>query len=148
MILSFKTQFPWGAPTHFVEKILRGDKLHTLRDDHTNRWKSGTSIHMATGVRTKSYNQFNKECSDLQNCVSTQQVLIRYFEKGIETDACIDANRYLSIIIDGRQLTPNEIINFIRWDGCDMIGDFLLWFFPKGYGETDKKLIHWTKLRY
>lgn len=50
MILAFNRQF--------VEKILNGQKVHTIRQDNHNRWKPGNKIHFATGVRTDKYNQF------------------------------------------------------------------------------------------
>jgi len=50
MVLAFKKRF--------VEPIKKGVKIHTIREDKTNRWKSGMKVHAATGVRTKNYNCF------------------------------------------------------------------------------------------
>lgn len=47
MILGFKPQF--------VQPIIDRTKIHTIREDKHNRWVPGKVIHMATGVRTKSY---------------------------------------------------------------------------------------------
>jgi hypothetical protein len=65
MVLGFKKEFPWGGPTYFKEKILIGagygpphpPKIHTIRAG--DRWGAGMTIHMANGVRTKNYQQFN-----------------------------------------------------------------------------------------
>jgi len=67
MVLGFEQQF--------VEPILSGTKIHTIREDKHNRWKPGRSIQMATGVRTKNYNQFNED-----ECVSVQEIKILYFD--------------------------------------------------------------------
>ncbi len=50
MIIGFKPQF--------VDPILNGTKIHTIRLDPYERWKPGMKMHMATGVRTKHYKQF------------------------------------------------------------------------------------------
>jgi hypothetical protein len=63
MILGFKPQFK--------EPILKGTKIHTLRDDEQERWRVGMTIHFATGVRTKYYNCFKQD-----KCKSTQQAII------------------------------------------------------------------------
>lgn len=52
MILSFKKQFS--------EPILKGTKIHTIREDKPNRWKPGNKIHFANGVRTQNYNCFKE----------------------------------------------------------------------------------------
>ncbi|MFT3753703.1 MAG: ASCH domain-containing protein [Paludibacter sp.] len=42
MLLTFSKQ-------QFVDRILSGDKIHTIREDKTNRWKAGTKIHFWKG---------------------------------------------------------------------------------------------------
>lgn len=51
MILGFMKKLPWGEPTNFKEKIIKGHKAHTFRAGH--RWKPGHKIHMHTGNRYK-----------------------------------------------------------------------------------------------
>ena len=48
MILAFKTKFPDGTTTDFVNKILNGSKIHTLRQGE--RWQAGYFVHY--GSRT------------------------------------------------------------------------------------------------
>ncbi len=47
-VLTFSKVFPQkhinaGEPTNFKEKILSGEKIHTIRPE-TNKWKIGTLI--------------------------------------------------------------------------------------------------------
>lgn len=130
MILSFKQKLPDNTPTGFVEKILEDIKIHTLREDPNGRWKGGNSIQMATGVRTKYYNQFNIDRPDLQKCISVQKV-------GLYPDLQI-------IVIDNRGLTNDEIELFAIRDGFDSVDKFWQWFTK----TQQLKLIHWTKLKY
>ena len=88
MILGFKTQFPDKTPTFFPEKILactfrdnsfylmHRPKKHTIRSGQ--RWKAGMPIHMATGVRSKAYRQFNKNVPGLNKVISVQKIQIKW----------------------------------------------------------------------
>lgn len=127
MILSFKTQF--------VEPILAGTKIHTLRLDPNDRWCGGRSIQFATGVRTKNYS-----CFKVGGCASVQRVLIS-----------LEANGIVWVVVDGYALPRGDIDLFIKNDGFKDEKDFINWFFPKGENsETDLflKLIHWTDFKY
>lgn len=122
MILAFNPKF--------VEPILNGTKIHTIRQDKPNRWKSGKDIHFATGVRTKNYNQFKKD-----DCKSVQQIeIIRvsdYFNETI-------------VKIEGRQLNVKEVQQLASNDGFEHLYDFLVWFADGFTG----KIIHWTDFKY
>jgi hypothetical protein len=50
MVIGFRNQF--------VNPILLGTKIHTVRVDSHNRWYAGRKMHLATGIRTKNYKQF------------------------------------------------------------------------------------------
>lgn len=139
MILSFKKTFPDKSPTGFVQKILSGQKIHTMREGE--RWKAGYYIHMATGTRTKNYDQFNIERPDLQKCIATQKVVMVH-----KKNKTIGS---LSVEIDGRFLSGKEVADLINNDGLTF-GDFWQWFFPKGL-KVEKwqgQLIHWTHFKY
>jgi uncharacterized protein YqfB (UPF0267 family) len=66
MIISFKDRF--------VDKIKNGTKKHTIRGDKHDRWKGGTRMGMATGVRTTAYRKFAEK-----TCTGTQKISIKYF---------------------------------------------------------------------
>lgn len=97
MILSLKKRF--------IKPILAQTKKHTIRVDSHNRWRAGMKMHMATGVRTKKYNQFNEDI-----CKSIQQIEI------------IRTSDYLNdtiVKIDGRKLTQPEVQQLAWNDGFD-----------------------------
>jgi hypothetical protein len=133
MILSFKTKFPNGEPTDFVISIVTGTKKHTIRKG--KRWQAGYFMHMAIGVRTSNYYQFNADLEPLQRVKSTQEILITYYAE------------MLQVLVDGRYLYWNEIEILIENDGLTR-EQFINWFFPKGEGEFSGQIIHWTDLKY
>lgn len=141
MILGFKTINPFtGHPTGFVEKILVGNKIHSIREG--NRWKKGDFIHMATGVRSKNYNQFNANQPYLQICTGTQRIIIVITQKkalNIPYDDII-------VLIDGKKLPTRWLIMLVKNDGFNNLTDFILWFkHSKGFVY---QIVHWTKFRY
>lgn len=133
MILSFDQQFR--------DKILSGSKKHTIREDKHSRWETGRVIQMATGARTKEYDQF---CEAV--CVSVQDIEIKY----------IDNRGAVKIIVDGKELGvwhrfmpqktihAHAILMLAINDGFEGVSEFLNWFNRDFKG----KIIHWTTLRY
>lgn len=122
MILPFKPQF--------VPRILSGRKIHTIREDKTNRWKPGNKIQMATGVRTKNYN-----CFKTAVCISVQTIEIKYF---------MGCGKFPIIKIDGELLDENFELALFQNDGFDSREDFFSWFDSDFKG----KIIHWTYFKY
>lgn len=112
--------------TYFEEKILDGIKIHTIREDQHRRWKPGTRIHFATGVRTSRYN-----CFLTDTCKSTQEITLQS----------------RTIRVDGRLLSTEEATQLARNDGFFPPSDFWEWFkdYPDG---TKLELIHWTDFKY
>lgn len=127
MLLGFKNQF--------VNPILEGEKIHTIRDDVHDRWQQGKTIHMCTGLRTKDLNIFN-----IKPCISVQKIVIDTYHEGI----CILNYKH---IIRHDWLQPTEIEILIRHDGFKRLSDFWEWF-RSDSKMTTKKLIHWTHLTY
>lgn len=117
-----------GFKKRFVPKIMDGRKKHTVRT--SNRFGSGTKMHMSTDVRTK-----NQKCFLEIFCSSSQKIIIDHLKTGD-----------VKIIVDGRELLDKEKIKFIKNDGFDNMLDFVLWFKPGTY--TEGYLIHWTDLKY
>lgn len=156
MTLAFRTQLN-GKPTYFVEKIWKSlkdleitkelvdatfvhnfswerfgcmkPKLHTIREDKSNRWKACNYIHFVINNRTPQRFQF----APVVKCVSVQNIEIRYFIKN-------NVNK-VSIKVDGVKTSLNDIsIN----DGFESPGEFLDYFNKDFTG----KIIHWTNLKY
>lgn len=122
MILGFKTHFNDGTPTNFVSLIQSGQKIHSIREGR--RWKKGMTIHMATGVRSKSYYNF---CG--QTVVSTQMILIKQYEK--------------EVWVDGVRLSEAQIHRLSQNDGLTP-ERFWQWFHTDFFGQ----IIHWTEYVY
>ena len=114
MILSFSTKFKNGRPTGFVEKILSGKKIHSIRIDPHGRWKEGRVIHYATGARTKFYYNFAMGLA-----ASVFTIRIYPENRGI---------RLFDSRLDGVGMTEPQIATFIRNDGFDDPEDFWQWF--------------------
>lgn len=122
MILGFKTKFPDGSPTNFIEAIESGEKIHSIREGL--RWGTDMNIHMATGVRTKNYRQFA-----LKRVVSVQRIIIR---GGLK-----------EVWVSGRKLSSDEIERLAKNDGLT-VARFWEWFHSNIVGQ----IIHWTDYRY
>jgi hypothetical protein len=122
-----------GFNPEFVPKIISGTKIHTIRDDEHDRWKPGMTMHMATGVRTKNYNQFHTS-----TCVSFQKILIYPTLRQIAIIK--DANVHEWLCYDNINLLAKN-------DGFDSTTLFWMWFLRNHNGKP-KKLIHWTNLTY
>ncbi|HMZ95354.1 MAG TPA: hypothetical protein PLD56_12610 [Chitinophagales bacterium] len=141
MNLGCKTEFSNGNPTNFESKILDGIKIHTIREDKTNRWEKGTKIHFATGVRTKKY-----KCFKIGECVSTQKIEFKWHNhnKGLVSESWS-----VQVFIDGNDVTTEtEIIDeLVKNDGFDNRKDFFEW---QGWHKKNfkGKIIHWTNKRY
>lgn len=122
MILGFKTIHPvTKEPTGFVNKILQGKKIHSIREG--NRWSEDWFIHFATGVRTKNYKQFHTA-----TVKSVQDIVIN--------------NGH--VIVEGIELNQHTIGLLAANDGFDSVEDFWNWFTEPVTGQ----IIHWTGYKY
>ena len=127
MILGFKPQF--------VEHILNGTKIHTIRIDQHNRWKKGNIIHFSAGVRTKKQKNFL-----ISMCQSVQKIQMEFYKTEYND----------TITIDNCRLTYDKLDRLALNDGFKNYTEFRNWFInlkiPSDiiYG----KIIHWTGLKY
>jgi len=119
MVLGFKPRFK--------DRIILGQKIHTIREDKNNRWYPGVRIHFATGVRTRNYNQFH-----IGKCMSVQEIYISHSGEGGAP----------SVYVDGQKVT--DVVRLAQNDGFHGIADFFEWFNEDFRG----KLIHWTDFKY
>lgn len=103
MILSFNKKFK--------EPIETGTKIHTIRLDKPNRWRAGKTIHFATGIRTKNYDNFK-----VGRCMSIQYIKISNCEAKIDPNSYHEWN-----IHDIPQFIGNDILTpVINADECDL----------------------------
>ncbi|WP_317899443.1 hypothetical protein [Aurantibacillus circumpalustris] len=116
-----------GFNKKFVEPILKGVKVHTIREDKNNRWKAGMLMHMATGVRTKQYKEFAKT---LCECTC-----------GIEIEPQAKTVQLIHSIKESEFLGDNGIKTLAKNDGFNSVEDFWKWFNKPFVG----KLIYWKR---
>jgi uncharacterized protein YqfB (UPF0267 family) len=122
MVIGFKKQF--------VQPILDGTKIHTIREDSKCRWQPNKVMHMATGVRTKQYNCFKKV-----TCKHVQRIEIEPHTKTIK------------FTVNGSEellMNDSGIETLAKNDGFKSVNDFWKWF--------DKpvicRIISWTDFKY
>lgn len=122
-----------GFKEIFKEPILSGTKIHTIREDKSNRWQNGKTIHMATGIRTKNYSQFH-----IAQCISIQNIMIKWYSH------FGDWRGDTLTFIDGIAVTGDIVESIAKNDGFMNPEDFFRWFHSDFYG----KIIHWSKKKY
>lgn len=131
MTLSFTKYFPWGGETHFKEKVISGEKIHTIRPNEKKRWRCGIICNMVTGNRTKYRYEFKTA-----ECVSTQNIVIVFNEMG----------KIDFVTIDSKQINNYELV--AKNDGLNLL-DFEKWFYNQSKDGVYKgTIIHWTNMRY
>lgn len=113
-------------------------KLHTIREDKTNRWKAGTKIDFFINVRKKEMFRF----APVLPVVSVQTVYMSY-----------KSNELIQISIGDKELSYyHERLEFAQNDGFHTWEDFFNYFYPQIKATPDNflnmKLIHWTDKRY
>jgi len=163
MILGFSTQLN-SKPTYFVEKIHSGllqknllqgfdlgynhefdldklitcePKLHTIREDKSNRWKVGTKIDFFINCRQKNMFRF----APVVPVVSVQEIEIEWYNKEHKKP---EWYKNVTISVDGFYLNATKIIELAQNDGFDNVEDFFVYFDKDFIG----KIIHWTDLKY
>lgn len=164
MTLAFSTQLN-KVPTYFVAKILKGlelnklitykdilpfyvidtvdrykslfvkPKIHTIRTDKKERWKSGNLIHFVINNRTPNRYQF----APVLKCVSTQKIKIYYWYNP-KTEKFDDPDVY----IDDKLLNFPQVEELAINDGFESTKDFFA-YFNTGFSG---KIIHWTNKKY
>lgn len=147
MILSFNKQ-------QFVDRILEGTKIHTIREDKHNRWKPGNKIHAwYKNPRNVKQNPKTFEIyiwdtnfpgrreafkEDLEACPGWFKI-----PKVCKSVQTIDIGP-ICTRIDGRILTNDEMIKLALNDGFENLTAFYDWFSIPFKG----KIIHWTNFKY
>jgi hypothetical protein len=126
MILSFKQQFN--------QAIIEGSKIHTIREGE--RWRPGLSIQFYNNTRTK----YIKKFTDDKKCIAVQKIQI-YHSKEIA--------EFVWVTIEGKELTPLQIIALSKNDGFKSVNDFFAFFFTNRECTLfEGQIIHWTNYLY
>lgn len=135
-----------GFHQQFRDPILLGTKIHSMREDKTNRWKAGRDIHFATGVRTKACEIFMRD-----KCRATQKVQMTVTKIQRTPDK---AHYFAEIRIDGKDLGQIYCELLAKNDGFQSLSEMFAWFFDLNSLEDNipqsvtRKLIHWTDFKY
>ena len=137
-----------GFKKRFVEPILIGTKVHTLRVPPKREPKIGETLFMYTGLRTK-HCEF---ITDKEKLISKQKAVIIIRRKPMVKGLNVFVYD-ISVSVDRRILSSDELEIFVQYDGFKNVADFCnFWFI--GEKKTKRKvggllnLYHWTDLRY
>jgi hypothetical protein len=140
-----------GFKPRFREPILNLTKVFTMRGERKVEPKIGETLYMYTGLRTPHC----KLITNKEKLFSKQDV-----EIGIISEDNIIT---IGIVVDERQLTEDEIEEFVKWDGFHNTDDFAKYWLEASKEELKKQgwkkgldfliqksvtLYHWTDLRY
>jgi len=124
----------------FVNLILSGSKIHTIRTDINERWRAGMPIQHWRGnprnVRQKPY-QFG-----FGECKSVQHIRIKCYDPNYSPE-----HFGILVYIDFRYLTESEIETLAINDGLS-VAEFKAWFTPLKGQEYVGRIIHYTNLKY
>lgn len=120
----FKTHWSEPDSTLFSDNI----KIHTIRYDLTDRYKTGCNLHLFIYSRTKNAFRF----APVLLCTSIQKIEIKYM------------NSAPHVFVDDRRLMCYEIKDLAQNDGFSNVQDFFNYFSQ----DTCAKIVHWTSKRY
>lgn len=109
-------------------------KLHTIREDKSNRWKAGNKIHFVINNRTPKRLQFAPKVK----CESVQKIEVNHYD----SDGFPLTNPIIHI--NGVWATQPTINKLAVNDGFDNAKAFFEYFKKDFTG----KIIHWTNLKY
>lgn len=124
-----------------INTVAEGDaKLHTIREDKTNRWKAGMLIDFFINARTKNMLRFAPRVK----VVSVQKIEIEWYFENQVVQIFIDNERMFSYDIKYPEDLSTKFKHFVQNDGFSTIEDFLDYFNKDFSG----KIIHWTDLKY
>jgi len=119
-------------------------KLHTIREDKSNRWKSGNNIHCVINNRTPERFQF----APVIKCMSTQEFQVSYKYDGNKTTAKVLVEKKIigeAIWVNCQLKNSSFTVDKLALnDGFENTNDFFEWFSEDFKG----KIIHWTNIKY
>lgn len=127
-----------GQTTGLIEKLLKGAKIHTIRDN-IEYWAGKVAKVNAGQMYISAKMWLDRPYN------SPQQEMRRITKAGLQTIEMDYRNGRLSVQIDGRKYT--ELETLAGNDGLSL-EDFIGWFFPDGRTHYKGAIIHFTDFRY
>lgn len=129
-----------GQPTNFREKVLKGEKIHTIRCNYELWAKRIKEIQEGKAILSI------RDWSD--KAYRSKQILIKDLtcDDGVSCQ-CLDCDKPFALEIDGKPLKYQpEMVQLANNDGLNY-EDFDSWFnIDKATGK--KAIIHFTRFRY
>lgn len=127
-------------------------KIHTIRQDLSNRWKVGMMVDFFINARTKKAFRFAPRVPviSLQNIKITRTDHLSMssypFQMYIQTIPIdnVQYKRSFIVEIDGSIISLSKLSKLAINDGFDSVDDFFNWFCD----DFEGKIIHWTDLKY
>jgi hypothetical protein len=138
MIAGLNPALHYPKDYNYIAKDKKPAKLHTIREDKTNRWKAGMKIDFFINMYRKEMFRF----APVLPVVSVQDFEIVYY-----TDREVlrnDLPPKRAIVIDDKRLSEDKWLELAQNDGFDTVEDFFAYFNEDFIG----KLIHWTDKKY
>jgi hypothetical protein len=129
MLLGFKKQF--------IEPLIMGSKILTLRKRRKIQPKVGERLYMYYGLRTNHTTLITNQetLRGIQSCRLTIEKLRNSFK--------------ISIWVDRRKLTQAEIEDFVIYDGFTSVTEWATyWLDGKMRTGALMQMFHWTDLKY
>lgn len=115
-------------------------KIHTIREDKTDRWKPGNTIDAFFFSRRPHMFRIHPRIK----CTSTQTIEIREMLSVATNIANVYNNKIYVVLVDGKSLTKEDVKKLALNDGFDSVKNFFHYFNDNFKG----KIIHWTDLKY
>jgi hypothetical protein len=138
MIAGLDPGLHYPSNYNYIAKDKKPAKLHTIREDKTNRWKAGMKIDFFINMYRKEMFRF----APVLPVVSVQDFEIVYY-----TDREVlrnDLPPKRAIVIDDKRLSEDKWLELAQNDGFDTVEEFFAYFNEDFTG----KLIHWTDKKY
>lgn len=111
-------------------------KIHTIREDKTERWKKGVMIDFFINARQKNMFRFAPRIP----VVSKQRIFMTYLPQ---------CGLGFRVSINGRELEEFEVEKLAINDGFDAVEDFENYFIKQMIDDQfSGKIIHWTDFKY
>jgi hypothetical protein len=114
-----------GFNESFIPAIQAGTKVHTIREGQ--RWRAGDIAHFYARAQAPDRYEFWEPRPVL---------LVQEFELTVA-----------GLLIEGRLLTPTELLTLAQADGFATAAELLAFFADKPL-PLRGQLVHWTTLRY
>jgi hypothetical protein len=120
--INFKSQF--------TDLILSGAKCQTIRRTRKRPIRTGDTLYLYTGLRTKScYKLKQVICTNVKNILITQA----------------DIKYFYCVYVNNNKLDFNEILSLSQADGFDSVTEFLNFFIDQGL-PFDGQIIRWEDI--